>query len=813
MTTNQGHYSVEDVTAQVEAVISEPWYWFPVRHHSAAVADHLQATILARKPKLILIEGPSQANGLIPHLADRKSRPPVAIYSSFEDTTNQFGLAGIASATPDTPPRWACWYPQVDYSPELVAIRCAKKVNAEVRFMDLPHYARLGIEAERRKAEPEQTPDQSDDDTRNWLTERLIAESSFYRNLAAAGGYRSWEEGWDALFEFRDVQNTEEFRKELLAFCAAARATTPLERLQWDGTLDRERYMLATISDAIAETSVPPEQIMIVCGGMHCFLDRDDNTPAPAIPDGTVYNTLVPYSYFRISDLSGYGAGNRAPRYYEMNWEHRQGKLPNLNGQFVVRVLQRARKLGDKLSAADAISVSQHARMLAALRGRARPLLDDLRDAIFTCCCKGDPARHGRRLQQALDLEAIGNRVGTVTDKVDRLPLVEDFHAQLENLGLGKLATREKRNKRILDKRNEDEFQISSFFHRVHFIGVPFCELVGQPDSEFLSGLIFRETWATQWNPDIEAKLIERNLSGDSVEAVAINEVRGQVANQLGQAGPVCRMLVGAMQMNLPNLIAEIFDLAVTAIDEDGRFLSLAEAVAQLSVLDRYALHHELRREQIADMAERAFSRACFAMLDIVSAPDDDLPAIVRSLMTLAEIVLKTDDLTQRELFEQYVATTLDETALPLLRGALMGIMVELRLRPHEDLAQEIASFAASPQDQMVAAGDFIQGVITVSRVAVSMGATELVAAIDGLLSAADWEIFTTMLPKMRAGMESLHARHRDALAREVAIRYGLEESASSLRELNVSVEEATVISNVDRIVSEIMSKWSFTTE
>ena len=32
--------------------------------------------------------------------------------------------------------------------------------------------------------------------------------------------------------------------------------------------------------------------------------------------------TVAPYSYFRISELSGYGAGNRAPRFYELCFEH-----------------------------------------------------------------------------------------------------------------------------------------------------------------------------------------------------------------------------------------------------------------------------------------------------------------------------------------------------------------------------------------------------------------------------------------------------------------------------------------------------------
>ena len=56
---------------------------------------------------------------------------------------------------------------------------------------------------------------------------------------------------------------------------------------------------------------------MVVCGGFHLFLDREDREPPPALPAGTVYTAVVPYSYPRCAESSGYGAGNRAPRFYQ----------------------------------------------------------------------------------------------------------------------------------------------------------------------------------------------------------------------------------------------------------------------------------------------------------------------------------------------------------------------------------------------------------------------------------------------------------------------------------------------------------------
>src|SRR5579885_2883263 len=57
---------------------------FPVRHHSPAASLHVQALIARRKPKIILIEGPSAATDLIPLLLADGTEPPVAVLCYFQ---------------------------------------------------------------------------------------------------------------------------------------------------------------------------------------------------------------------------------------------------------------------------------------------------------------------------------------------------------------------------------------------------------------------------------------------------------------------------------------------------------------------------------------------------------------------------------------------------------------------------------------------------------------------------------------------------------------------------------------------------------
>src|SRR5439155_9112571 len=106
---------------------------------SPAVARHLETVIHERRPKIVFIEGPHEANELVPHLVDSKTKPPVAIYSCYRDDANVLGYGDTAGKEA----RFAVWYPMLAYSPEYVAIQAAHKVGAAVVFMDLPHYALL----------------------------------------------------------------------------------------------------------------------------------------------------------------------------------------------------------------------------------------------------------------------------------------------------------------------------------------------------------------------------------------------------------------------------------------------------------------------------------------------------------------------------------------------------------------------------------------------------------------------------------------------------------------------------------------------
>lgn len=844
----EGSLDYERMRAATEAVLAEPLYWFPVRHHSPNVARHLRAAMLARRPRVVFLEAPASAQALVPHIVDAKTKPPVAIYVSYRDDGNLLGWAGVTTPSPEIPARYASWYPMLPYSPEYVAIKTAREIGTDVVFMDLPPFALIrprasdgggdaadgaadddeGDVGEGNAADHADIDDEAGDPAAaaggdagaasggpSW--ESLVVRSSFYEALARAAGYRTWDEAWDALFEQASRHATpEDFRRDLAAFCAGVRATTARATVERDGTLPRERFMWRTIRGELSRRALPPEQAMVVCGGFHLFLDRADDTPPPPLPEGTVYCTVTPYSFLRTSELSGYGAGNRAPRYYQRLWEAFDGKArpgdddPAVDAmvRHVVAVLSRGRAQADGLSSADAIAVTQHARMLASLRGRPAPILDDVRDALIACCVKGRLEEEGAPLAEAMTVAEVGSAVGKVTPALGQLPLVNDFYGQLDALELDGVMSKDKKLKLTLDLREERDARRSAFLHRLVFLEVP----IGKPPERARgeTGTLFREQWALAYSPGIEDALVERTLYGDTIEAAALALLEEQLAASGHHAGEACRRLVEAVAMDLPALIVRLEAAAGHAIDDDKHFGSLCEALVHLLVLDRLAGQRRLTRDVIAELARRCFAHACFAIPDVASVPSEEQEPVIGHMKSLAEAVQGGDNpALDRDLFVENVTSAALATTVPFMQGAFAALLSEMRAVDPADLGRRVAAFARARPEAMVLAGEFLDGAFAVARTSILLGAGELVAAIDELIRAASWDQFVVLLPRVRHAFERLHERQRLTFSERVAETYGLRE-AEAVATLGTSVGAAVQMAAIDAEVASIMKEWTF---
>ena len=303
----------------------------------------------------------------------------------------------------------------------------------------------------------------------------------------------------------------------------------------------------------VLEKGHKPERVLVVCGAFHASVLTAD---LPAMTDAELKKlpkadsklTLMPYSYYRLSSQSGYGAGNHAPAYFQRLYdERRAGEPERLPPVFLTELCHLLRKSGQMRSAAEVIEAVRLARSLAALSDSSAPCLRDLRDAAVCLFGRGEP----ETIRAALAELEVGNAVGRLPKGVSRTSIQDDFYLLIEELSLEKYQT-EKEQTLELDLRENrfvkskdaafKDLNRSTFFHRLAVLGVKF----GEKQRSQQDQATWKEVWKVRWSPESEIQLVEGSLLGDTVEmATAVRLAqRLEEATRIDEAAQVVQEAV-----------------------------------------------------------------------------------------------------------------------------------------------------------------------------------------------------------------------------------------------------------------------------
>jgi hypothetical protein len=259
--------------------------------------------------------------------------------------------------------------------------------------------------------------------------------------------------------------------------------------------------MRRRIQEVIAG-GVKPREIVAVVGAFHASVLSSEH---PAMTDDELKMlrrrssklTLMPYSYFKLSTQSGYGAGNHAPAYFELLWDSLETReLGELPGLYLAHVARRLRDKGTHRSTAEVIEGVRLARTLAALQDGSAPTLRDLRDAAVTLIGHGEPLA----VREALADVDIGSAIGELPKGVSQTSIQDDFERELARLKLEKYRSATKQevaldlreNRRVASAEAAYlDLNRSSFFHRLRLLGISFAAplATGQQAA----------TWAERW--------------------------------------------------------------------------------------------------------------------------------------------------------------------------------------------------------------------------------------------------------------------------------------------------------------------------
>ncbi len=74
---------------------------FGVRHHGPGSARTVRAALEDFRPDVVLVEGPADADALVPLVAEAGMRPPVALLAHVVDEPSRAGFWRFAECSPE----------------------------------------------------------------------------------------------------------------------------------------------------------------------------------------------------------------------------------------------------------------------------------------------------------------------------------------------------------------------------------------------------------------------------------------------------------------------------------------------------------------------------------------------------------------------------------------------------------------------------------------------------------------------------------------------------------------------------------------
>jgi hypothetical protein len=717
---------------------------FGIRHHGPGCARSLRLALEALKPDAILVEGPPDAEDVLPLLSRKEFEPPVALL-----------------IYPVEAPERAVFYPFALFSPEWQALLYAVEHNVPVRFIDLPQWHRLAMEKEagianllKEESEKNEQSDAGPSATKAGAQPQEEVEPSLEDDpiglLALAAGYQDRELWWEHQIEQRQDATG--------LFDGIMEAMTALRSQQTHSRAfepEREAYMRQIIRAAEKEGR---ERIAVVCGAWHAPAlanrgpAKEDHAVLKGLPKTKTAATWVPWTYSRLSYRSGYGAGVASPGWYDHLWRSRDRAAVRWSAH-VARLL---REEDLDASSASVIETVRLAETLAALRELPLPGLAELNEAALTVLCHGDTTPM-RLIREKLE---IGDRLGKVPEDTPAAPLQRDLESQQKALRL-KPTTEIKQLD--LDLRNDTDRRRSHLLHRLRLLQIPWGEFqqAGGKTSTF------HELWKLQWQPEFVVALIEASVWGHTVAQASAASV-AKKADDAKELPVLTALLDGTTLADLPDATTHVLGRvqALAAVSADVRHLM--DALPPLAQVARYGDVRRTRTEQVLPILEGLFERILVGLPGACASLDDDAAArMVESIGNVQRSLDLLENAAERSAWQQVLRELADRESIHgLVRGWCCRLLLEQRALGEAELERR-ARLALSPAVPLLQAATWIEGLLRGSGL-VLLHEEALWLALDQWLRELGAEPFVELLPVLRRAFAGFQAPERRAMAEKV---------------------------------------------
>ncbi|WP_427920451.1 DUF5682 family protein [Streptomyces sp. cg40] len=708
-----------------------------VRHHGPGSARAVRAALAAARPRVVLIEGPPEADALIPLAAEEDMRPPVAL---------------LAHAV-DEPGRSAFW-PLAEFSPEWVAIRWALEHGVPARFIDLPAAHTLAWGREDKPTGEEQEESPTDPETPSGPDIRVDPLAV----LAETAGYDDPERWWEDVVEHRGVGDRDPFAP----FTALEEAMGALRETYGVGGHDRdlvrEAYMRLQVRAAQREFE---DCVAVVCGAWHVPALRQraavaaDRALLKGLPKVKAELTWVPWTHRRLSRAGGYGAGIDSPGWYG----HLFAAPDRPVERWMTKVAGLLREEDRIVSPAHVIEAVRLAETLAVMRGRPLPGLGETTDAVRAVMCEGSDVP----LSLVRDRLVVGDVLGEVPPGAPAVPLQRDLDRQQRRLRIKPEALERELE---LDLRKETDAARSRLLHRLRLLGVEW----GEPVASRGSTGTFRETWRLRWEPELAVRVAEAGVWGTTVLAAANAKAEADAVAAQGLSDVTAlaeHCLLAELPDALPVVMRVLADRAALDTDVGHLAQALPALVRSLRYGDVRGTDTGALTEVAAGLAERIFvglPPACTALdADAADEMRRHVDAVHGAVALLGEVggagrgeVPGHGDATalgHGDLRRRWRAVLRTLSARDTVPGVIRGRAVRLLLDGGElgpDEAAQLMGLVLSPGTPPADAAAWIEGFVGGGGGLLLVHDERLLALVDAWLAGVSAEAFTDVLPLLR---------------------------------------------------------------
>ncbi len=757
---------------------------FGVRHLSPTGAWHLRRFLDQVQPKVVLIEGLADAEGLIADMTRRGTKPPIAIL-----------------AYTDSVPVRTLVYPVARYSPEYQALLWGREHKAPVEFIDLPSDIFLGLqdlEVERIQRKREEIPEGASE--REAASGEEVRQRSIYERIAERSGEPDYDTYWERRFEHNLAADS--YRRASFELGRALRdeEDPPLWRAE---NLVREAYMRRRVEEVLA-SGVRPEQVVAIVGAFHAPVLSGD---FPAMTDAELASlrrrssklTLMPYSYFKLSSQSGYGAGNHAPAYFELLWDALEaGTLHELPMQYLAQVARHLREHGTHRSTAEVIEGVRLARTLSALHEGLAPTLCDLHDAAVTLIGHGELAT----VSEALANVDVGTAIGELPKGVSQTSIQADFERELGRLKLEKYRTTVKQEL-TLDLREDRraktvetaflDLHRSAFFHRLRVLGISFATSVATRQER----VDWKEIWHVQWTPESEIALVEEVLLGETVELATAFKFKTQLescANIAAAADLVSDACKCGLMTSMDHARRRLQELAANSLD----FRAIAHATFQLSDVIRSGDVRKFEPAPLVPLMEALFVQGALALHGAAGCDNQAAQELVGAIDELNKVSLDHHDRVEEALWIERLRRLADaDDRNPLLSGFACATLLERGLIANEDLAREVSRRLSPGIPADLGAGWF-EGLAKRNRYAL-LARQPLWAELAAYVQALDDEQFKRALVFLRRAFGGFSAQEKRSICENLGECWGVHgDAASEALEQPLSEQEEQALKDLN---------------